>query len=338
MVSLLDAVLGGRKLPRPMNWPPARNSDNNPALHASGEIHEEMVDRGRPTDTAGMLTTIIKGKAGRVQLPGNDASLSWREVFRRNEDLLTGVVFGRFRYLSKEALAAVMDSLLDGKASITLGELQSIELWPRLERLAGRSFVEPDVLLTFQGAAVLVEVKPPYGGEQYVGQWRAEIQALAAEYRAKERDPMSAVHFVALGRNQRAQRSGEIEELRGELHGEFSLTIQCREWEDLIDFVSTRQSAGVASDDAVFDDWMQAFDLFGLVPKTSPAAMWHSLVSWSGNRVPLLESLTAWPLRSRGGNVADVSSSLTPNRHVVEWGELVRFSTNHPLGRTYESK
>lgn len=285
-----------------------------------------------------MLTTIIKGKAGRVQLPGSDASLSWREVFRRNEDLLTGVVFGRFRYLSKEALAAVMDSLLDGKASITLGELQSIELWPRLERLEGRSFVEPDVLLTFQGAAVLVEVKPPYGGDQYVGQWRAEIQALAAEYRAKERDPMSAVHFVALGRNMRAQRSGDIEELQGELHGEFSLTIQCREWEDLIEFVSTWQSAGVASDDAVFDDWMQAFDLFGLVPKASPAAMWLSLVAWPGNRVPLLESLAAWPARSRDGKGPDALSSLPSTGRVVEWGALIEFSTNHPLRRTYESK
>ena len=285
-----------------------------------------------------MLTTIIKGKAGRVQLPGSDASLSWREVFRRNEDLLTGVVFGRFRYLSKVALAAVMDSLLDEKPSITLGELREIELWPRLERLEGRSFVEPDVLLTFEGAAVLIEVKPPYGGDQYVGQWRAEIQALGAEYRAKERDPMSAVHFVALGRSLRAQRSGEIEKLQDELHGEFSLTIQCREWEDLIEFVSTWQSAGVASDDAVFDDWMQAFDLFGLVPKASPAAMWPSLVAWPGNRDLLLESLAAWPARSHGGKGVDALSALPSTRHVVEWGALIEFSTNHPLRRTYESK
>ncbi|CAN7415582.1 hypothetical protein LJR143_002419 [Pseudoxanthomonas sp. LjRoot143] len=285
-----------------------------------------------------MLTTISKNKAGRVQLPGSDASLNWREVFRRNEDLLTGVVFGRFRYLSRDALVAVMGCLLKETASSTLGELQAIDLWPRLKGLEGRSFVEPDVLMTFQAGAVLIEVKPPYGGDQYVGQWRAEIQALAAEYRAKERDPMSAVHFVALGRSLRAQRSGEIEKLQDELHGEFSLTIQCREWEDLIEFVSTWQSAGVASDDAVFDDWMQAFDLFGLVPKASPAAMWPPLVAWPGNRDLLLESLAAWPARSHGGKGADAPSALPSTKRVVEWGALIEFSTNHPLRRTYESK
>ncbi|WP_213605427.1 hypothetical protein [Pseudoxanthomonas japonensis] len=285
-----------------------------------------------------MLTTIIKGKAGRVHLPGSDASLSWREVFRRNEDLLTGVVFGRFRYLSREALTAVMDCLLDGRASIKLGELQAIELWPRLERLEGRSFVEPDVLLTFQDAAVLIEVKPPYGGDQYVGQWKAEIEALAAEYRAKARDALSTVHFVALGRNLRALRSGEIEKLRDELYGEFSLTIQCREWEDLIEFVSAPQSVGVASDGAVFDDWMQAFDLFGLVQKASPAAMWRSLIGWSANRAVSLGLLAAWPDRSRDGLVPHASASVSLTKHAVDWAKLIEFSKKHPLRGTYESK
>lgn len=297
-----------------------------------------MVCGTRQWDAFGMLTTIIKNKAGRVQLPGSDVSLNWREVFRRNEDLLTGVVFGRFRYLSRDALVAVMDCLLKGTASSTLGELQAIDLWPQLKGLEGRSFVEPDVLMTFQAGAVLVEVKPPYGGDQHVAQWKAEIQAFAANVLERDEGSTSILHFVALGRNQRVQAEEALVQLGSDLQRKLSLTIYQREWEHLIEFVSTWQSAGVASDDAVFDDWMEAFDLFGLVPKTSPAAMWPSLVAWPGNRVPLLESLAAWPSRSRDGKGPDAPSSLPSTGRVVEWGALVEFSTNHPLRTTYESK
>ncbi len=83
-----------------------------------------------------MLMTISRGKAGRLQLPGSDLQLGWRDVFRRNEDLLTGVIFSRFRFLSPHGLVQAMGLLVGEEHAEVLGSLEAIEFWPRLTGLS----------------------------------------------------------------------------------------------------------------------------------------------------------------------------------------------------------
>jgi|GEM_PF-2814397 len=57
-----------------------------------------------------MLQAILHGKAGRIEQDGE--SISWRDAFKRREDLLTAVFFGRVPHLSDDALGAVLRFLL----------------------------------------------------------------------------------------------------------------------------------------------------------------------------------------------------------------------------------
>lgn len=227
-----------------------------------------------------MLTTILRGKGGRLTLPGSDESISWRAIFVGNEDLLTGVLFGRMRYLSPTALQRVMALLIGSAYADGLGELTSLECWPRLDGLPGRRWVEPDVLLEFEHARMLVEVKPPLGPRQSIQQWRAEIEALVADGDTNGGQLPNVLHFLALGQTDR--REGEVDRrIVGGSTG-VNLHVHCREWlpfrgalEGLLD-----QCSG--GDAAVIEDWLEAFRLFGIedpLPQT-----WGELVSWMEQR------------------------------------------------------
>lgn len=227
-----------------------------------------------------MLTTIVRGKAGRVQLPGGDSSLSWREVFRRNEDLLTGVLIGRLRFLSSASLLRVMTLLLGPIHAGALGELDEIEFWPRFDKLERRSWVEPDVLMRFADAWVLVEVKPPFGGSQSVDQWRNEVEALIAEDESGELDVPDVLHFVALGNTRRGD--GEVEVPLLDTADDRVIRVHCREWEGLFRETPILADESKGADRAVFMDWLDAFYLFGLVEQ--PVGGWFALHQWMQER------------------------------------------------------
>lgn len=223
-----------------------------------------------------MLLAITRGKAGRLQLPGADTSLSWRDVFKGREDLLTGVIFGRFRFLSATALAQVMTYLIGDQGAQALGDFKGIELWPQLRKLEGRSWVEPDVLLTFDHALVLVEVKPPAGGAQSEQQWRNEILALEADDAS---DGVKYLHFVALGNTKRID--GEVQLSMDGAQTAMALSCHAREWDSMALAIQQLQLQAAGPDAAVFDDWRDALALFGVIPAPR---RWSDLVAWSEGR------------------------------------------------------
>jgi hypothetical protein len=264
-----------------------------------------------------MLTAITRGKAGRVRLPGSEFDLSWRDVFRAREDLLTAVFFGRMRYLSDTALLRAMRSLI-GESADELGAFVDSEFWPRLEQLKGRAWVEPDVLLKFEHALVMVEVKPPFGGEQSVAQWQAEVDALLAELRGDASWEAPVVHFVALGRTSRVRADALAEFDTEDL---FDLHVHCVEWQDLALPLSDWAAGSARSDAAVFEDWISAFELFGI--QVRRPREWKPLADWAEGHSVAVELLHQWPA---GRAVVPPAPQATPG-----WAALLDFTDRYPM-------
>lgn len=270
-----------------------------------------------------MLTAIAKGKAGRISIPGSEASVSWREVFRRSEDLLTAAFFGRLRYLSDPGINRVLSVLIGQEAADRMGALDEVEFWPHLTGLKDRSWVEPDVLLHFETGLVLVEVKPPFGGDQYLEQWQAEVHSLVAECRDGERTAPDIVHFVALGRNN--WTAGKHQPGDFDTGGCFELFIHTREWEILLAAIPTWTGECSRADGAVFEDWMRAFELFGLHHEVT--LRWSDLLAWKAPPLSL-SSLSCWPTPDSG---LAMRVTTTPADEAPPWAPLLRFANNNPL-------
>lgn len=211
-----------------------------------------------------MLRAILQGKAGRIV--SSEGNLSWRDLFRHREDLLTSVFFSRVPYLSPDAISGVMAALISQQHAEELGALHEIRFWPKLPTGDGRRFVEPDVLIEFEKATILVEVKPPSGGAQRLQQWKAEIEALLLDD-GRANGPGS-LHFVALGRNAPDWKAWKTRLERD--FSAFGVTVHAIEWQALCTAVTALASTGLASDKAVFADWIDAFALYGLVRRARP--------------------------------------------------------------------
>lgn len=151
-----------------------------------------------------MLHAILNGKARRVSLQ-SDESQSWRSVFQRYEDLLTAAFWGRIRYLSEESLQSFLSSVLNVKVC-EWGEFESLTFWPKYDfpdplDEAFRQWIndedksaEPDVVMNFTHATLLIEVKPPAGGLQYQQQWCKEIYAWK-----NSGEDWPILHFLCVG-------------------------------------------------------------------------------------------------------------------------------------------
>lgn len=270
-----------------------------------------------------MLTAIAKGKAGRISVPGSEATVSWREVFRRSEDLLTAVFFGRLRYLSDGGISRVIGVLMGQEVADRLGALHDVEFWPHLTGLKERSWVEPDVLLYFENGLVLVEVKPPFGGEQYLAQWQAQVHSLVAECRDGERAAPEVVHFLALGRNSRTVAKHKPDMF--DTKGCFELFIHTSEWEPILAAIPTWADGCSRADAAVFEDWMRAFELFGLHHEL--AYTWDELLSWKAPSLSL-NALSGWPMPKSG--LAEQAAS-APVVELLPWATLLLYAQNNSL-------
>jgi hypothetical protein len=218
-----------------------------------------------------MLKAILEGKAGRITDLSGPGEQCWRDVFRKREDLLTAVFFSRIRYLSHEGEQKVLGLLLGEALALSLGSIQEIVFWPWLKGLEGRKHVEPDVLILFADSLLLIEVKPPFGGEQNEDQWFAQVKSLVLQrgLESAEFSVPDAFHFLALGRNTPdAQRSAENLEASFSTHGLSG--VHRHEWSDICLGIRKLADEENGRDRIVFSDWLSAFELFGLIERPLP--------------------------------------------------------------------
>lgn len=217
-----------------------------------------------------MLHAILSGKAGRVTVEG-ETDQSWREVFRKREDLLTAAFFGRIRYLSVEAERKVLSLLVGRELADRLGEIQEIIFWPKLRGKKGRQHVEPDVLVIFVDSLVVIEVKPPFGGDQREGQWHDQVESLVLQRVDDEAEieVPATFHFLALGRNMPCGKAIADELLKNYADDGLGNALTC-EWDDICKGIVALAGENDGRDAAIYADWIEAFDLFGITEKPLP--------------------------------------------------------------------
>ncbi|QDF76222.1 MULTISPECIES: hypothetical protein [Shewanella] len=226
-----------------------------------------------------MLKAILHGKAGRVDLNEGE-SVSWSSLFKAREDLLTSSVFERFAYLS----CSLQDYLLTrcfenshGATPDSFGEFEGITYWPRFthEHEAGSNQVEPDLIIHFDQCNIIVEVKPPAGGNQYFGQWKKEIES----FLQSNSDHEKALYFLAIGRIGQADAkcwAGELLQEFDELKGLAAL-----EWKDVSSHIMEITHIGspalepfiTKQDGCILLDILEGLGLYGL--QTSPFKWSH---------------------------------------------------------------
>ncbi|MCX4030941.1 hypothetical protein [Aeromonas caviae] len=258
-----------------------------------------------------MLHAILHGKAGRVEQGGQ--SLRWRELFKRNEDLLTATFFGRLPYLSDGAFEAVLGCLIGVEQAKRLAPtFIEIELWSRLTEWEERGYVEPDVILRFENELVMIEVKPPFGGGQYQDQWRAQMTALSVETEYLEYEQ---IHFVALGNTLPVPLP--IDE-----HPKRFTPMTQLEWSDLRRLLQNNSMfTSCRQDEAICQDWMEAFSLFGMLPS---APSWQPLLDYA--RAPSLDLAVAcqqlllsvkMPAQDNWAPLMSFANDLTLDHHLL---------------------
>ncbi len=203
-----------------------------------------------------MLTAILNNQAGRIEQAGE--SLQWRDVFKTYEDLLTATVFERFNYLSQHTQNQFISFLLN--SPLDLGRLHNIEYWPRFSiENNSQSSVEPDLILCFENANVLIEVKPPSGGGQYYAQWEREVSALKNNSRYTNKK----LYFVALGGVNEAIHNDELTKLKGEF-SDFITHANILNWQQVASFLLNDCQGCDERDTCIINDIIAAIGLYGV--------------------------------------------------------------------------
>lgn len=256
-----------------------------------------------------MLKAILKGKAGRVTSEEDSEEQSWRDVFRKREDLLTAVFFSRLRYLSQEGEQKVLALLVGEEHARIFGEVQEIIFWPRLKGHNGRKYVEPDVLILFEDSLLMIEVKPPFGGDQKENQWDEQIKSLILQ---REITIPEKFHFLALGRNTfDAEQSASNLMARYETQG--LMKVHNHEWSEICRCIYKLTEDEQGRDQIIYKDWLDAFSLFGLIESPLPF----------DDLIPLSQPMiTDWGVAMRDFEVP----VLMPASPLVDWQRLVELA------------
>ena len=233
-----------------------------------------------------MLNAVLHGKAGRVNVDGGTDSISWSELYQQREDLLSAAFFSRFTYLSGLLQHKLLKSWL-GTGDFT--SFKGIDFWPRydLPENDHRNFVEPDILLHFEECDVLIEVKPPLGGNQYYEQWRLEIEG----YFAQDEDQVQDLYFLAIGRVGGVLDTLDEAAIRHD-HAQYQKA-SVMEWKPIAVQLHKLSLSGDldAQDSRVVDDMLKALALYDVQARE---LKWEDLQSYFSQKPLALSALDAW--------------------------------------------
>ena len=135
-----------------------------------------------------------------------------------SEDAKTSSIIGTLSLLPAQQFWTIIRRACSNANGLpeSVTELQHIEFWPQW-KLNDR--VEPDVFVRFKEFDLIVELKRNDGNQQYMNQWKREIEAYRLRYKDSDKD----VYLVAI--------SGRTEELH-------RLVFQCS-WSNLLTSVET---------------------------------------------------------------------------------------------------
>lgn len=231
-----------------------------------------------------MLKAVLHGKAGRIEQDNNE-SVSWRKLFKSHEDLMTAAVFGRFSYLSPVVQNYLLQQWLNTKEDFS--NFEHIEFWPTYQLNDGKQErnVEPDLVLNFSHCNLIIEVKPPAGGDQYLNQWRREIKS----FLQSEEGTDKPLYFLAIGRVSKkdaaiwaktlmTEFSDSSNECTDEVLSDTLKKICALKWQPVADSVIALEKLDIANkqDTRIIKDIIDAFELYNL--KTS-RFKWPALVN-----------------------------------------------------------
>lgn len=235
-----------------------------------------------------MLKAILHGKAGSIEHDGQD-SVRWASVFKAHEDLLTSTVFERFAYLSdgvQTQILASCFSLSPDDFQAKFGAFQSIDYWPRyaLTEDGESRQVEPDLVIRFEFCNLIVEVKPPEGGDQYYEQWQREV----ASFMQSDEYSELPLYFLAIGRIE----MGNATQWAALLHERYDCleTVGATMWQAVTDnLVKLVEGDDISpTDRRVLTDILEALAFYGL--KTN-SFEWHDLICHGFSSLSLQHSL-----------------------------------------------
>ncbi|MBS9819810.1 hypothetical protein [Vibrio alginolyticus] len=245
-----------------------------------------------------MLKAILHGKAGRI---GQDrhSSVRWASLFKVREDLLTSTFFERFAYLSDSTQAQILADcfaisvraplareLAVDEFKVTFGTFKSIDYWPRyaLTEDGESRQVEPDLVIRFEFCNLIVEVKPPEGGDQYYEQWQREV----ASFMQSDEYNELPLHFLAIGRIE----MGNATQWAALLHERYDCleTVGATKWQAVTDnLVKLVEGDDISpTDRRVLTDMLEALAFYGL--KTN-SFEWHDLLCHGFSPLSLQHSL-----------------------------------------------
>lgn len=137
-----------------------------------------------------MMEAVARRKAHWLFGAGSENVFSGKR--RPQEDMVTSAVFGSIRLMPPEDRRKAIELALGAKGIDAAGFAENdyidIVLWPRLAGLAGRKYVEPDVLLCCAEKTLIVEVK-----------WHAQLSERQIEQQIEAVGPTNVRAVVVLG-------------------------------------------------------------------------------------------------------------------------------------------
>ncbi len=230
-----------------------------------------------------MLKAILHGKAGRIE-HCKDESVSWSQLFKAREDLLTSTIFERFAYLTDEVQHTLLMHWFKqhhGTIPPSFGEFIDITYWQRFthQHDKGSNQVEPDLILHFEHCNIIVEVKPPAGGDQYFEQWHKEIES----FLQSEDDSPKDLYFLAIGRIEKKQALEWANKLLSKQESNPLKGIAAIKWDavaaHLVELLNNDQASNAlnisSQEKRILNDILDGLSLYGL--QTSPFT-WSQLI------------------------------------------------------------